>query len=243
MGFWQEFRPTRPHQWEGSLTDIRTARFEGLVAYGEPFFVATAGAMAGAIMAVILLFLPLSPVRRRTFLFSVVFLAILGALLGLWRRHALINKKHYRLFNRDFLPHTLFTYVFIPFLPMLYMFILPDISEDVSSGLDTFTGGGILLLLMFWTGAVYDYLWETFHNFSLVRLSQKDPDHLHELTLRRWIMQEEALHQFRLDDVGCLNGHVVVKGRFEDPSELRRKLLLLDFVREATVIQQDEQSG
>ena len=27
-----------------------------------------------------------------------------------------------------------------------------------------------------------------------------------------------------------------MKGRFEDPSELQRKLLLLDFVREATVI-------
>ncbi len=242
MGFWQEFRPTRPHQWEGSLTDIRTARFEGLLAYGEPLYVATAGAMAGVIMTFILLVFPLSPVRRGTFLFSLVFLAVLGALLGLWRRHALIKEKRYRLFNRDFLPHTLFTYVFIPFLPILYMFILPDISEDVSPGLDTFSGGGILLLLMFWTGAVYDYLWETFHNFSLVRLGQKNPDRLHTLTLRRWIMQEEALHEYRLDDVSVVDGRVVVKGRFEDPAELRRKLMLLDFVKEATVEQQVEQS-
>jgi hypothetical protein len=240
MGFWNEFRPTRPHQWDGSLTDVRTARFEGLVAYGEPVFVAKAGALAGAIVTVILRFFPLSPVRHSTFLFSVAFFSVLGVLLALWRRQALLKKKRYRLFNRDFLPHTLFTYAFIPFLPMLYMFILPDISEDVSSSLDTFTGGGILLLMTFWTGAVFDYLWETFHNFSLIRLGRSNPDHIGKLTLRRWIMQEEALHQFHLDDLSYCDGHVVVKGWFEDPSELRRKLLLLDFVTEAKIDQQDE---
>ena len=124
------------------------------------------------------------------------------------------------------------------------MFILPDISEDVRGpGLDTFSGGGILLLLMFLDPAPSTTTFgETFHNFSLVRLGQKNPDRLHTLTLRRWIMQEEALHEYRLDDVSVVDGRVVVKGRFEDPAELRRKLMLLDFVKEATVEQQVEQS-
>lgn len=240
MGFWSEFRPTRPHQWDGSVTDVRTARFEGLVAYGDPLFVGKSGALAGAIMAVVLRFFPLSPVRHGTFLFSVAFLSILGVLLALWRRDALLKGKRYRLFNRDFPPHTLFTYVLIPFLPMLYMCILPDISEEVSHSLDTFTGSGIMLLLTFWTGPVFDYLWETFHNYSLIRLGRKHPDRISELTLHRWIMQEEALHQYRLDELSVNDGHVMVRGSFENPQELRRKLLLLDFVTEAKIEQQDE---
>lgn len=240
MRFWDEYKPTRPHQWNGSVADVRTARFDGMAAFSEPPYTARAGALAGAIVTVLLRFFPLSPVRHSTFWPSIVLLSLYGALLALWRQRGILVGRRHRLFKRDLLPHSLFTYVFIPFLPIIYMCILPDMSDDVSAGLDTFTGGGIMLLLMFWTGALFDYLWETFHNYSLILLSRSDPDRVGELTLRMWVAHEEKYHEFRLDSVTYQEGNVVVEGWFENPADLQRKLLLLDFVKEAKVEQQDE---
>jgi hypothetical protein len=120
------------------------------------------------------------------------------------------------------------------------MFFLPELSGTVSSSVDTFAGGGILLLVLFWAGAFFDYLWEGFHNFSLVHLSRRNPDRIGKHTLHMWIRREEKEHLFRLDSVKYSGGQAVVHGWFEDPADLRRKMLLLDFVNEARVEQEGE---
>jgi hypothetical protein len=58
---------------------------------------------------------------------------------------------------------------------------------------------------------------------------------MHAHTLRMWLPREEKEHQFRLDELEYTGGRVYVRGDFENPAELRRKLQLLDFVKEARV--------
>ena len=237
MRFWDEYKPTRIDQWDGELADVRSARYEGLATDCSDMVTAQAGALSAVILTVILRFMPLSPVRNHNLLWFIIFSVIYGAILGIWRKRDLISGKRYYLFKHHLRPHTLFNYIFIPFVPVLNMLFLPELDERVAHSTDTFSGSLIMLLIFFWTGLLFDYLWEGFHNYSLARLMRNKPDELHAITLRHWIMAEEKNRMYRIDAVEYLDGKVEVKGWFQDPADLRRKLAMLDFVQEASVEQ------
>jgi hypothetical protein len=240
MRFWDEYKPTRIDQWDGELADVRMARYEGLATDCSDQMTAQAGALSAVLLTVILRLMPLSPVRSGNFIWFIILAAIYGAMMGIWRKRDLISGKRYYLFKNYLRPHTLFNYLFIPFVPVLNMLFLPELDERAASSTDTFSGTLIMILIFFWVGLLFDYLWEGFHNYGLARLMRNKPNEVQAITLRHWIMAEEKNRTYRIDALDAQDGKVVVKGWFQEPSELRRKLLLLDFVKEAKVEQSDQ---
>ncbi len=236
MDFWDEIRPARKHQWTGAMADVRAARYDGLAAYSPIQMAAGAGALAGVGLALVIMLLPISIVRPRNLLLSVVIFGLYGLILGIWRRRDALSGRTLRLFAWHLAPHSFFNYLALPFAPC----ILVALWQPKEGGSpDNFFGALITLLGLFWIGAAFDYVWEALDNLALGRLTGLRSDITAEYTLRKWIPREEAGNQALVECVECRAGKVAVTGQFARPAELRRKLQLLDFVKEAQVVAAD----
>jgi hypothetical protein len=233
MQFWDEFKPVRKHQWAGAMADIRAARYDGLAAYSPRSYVAGTGALAGAGICLLLLLLPLSFVRLKNFLPWAMAFSAYGAFIGLWRQKDAFSKRGISLANLQLAPHSLFNYIVLPLLPV----ILIAFWEPKGGGQpDNFFGAIITCMFCFWIGALFDYVWEALHNLFLGRIVGLYSDDAVERTLRMWIQREESSSQMHLHSVKCKSGDITVIGVFPKPAEIRRKLLLLDFVKTVTVV-------
>lgn len=243
MWFWDDYKPARPHQWNGSIADVRAAKLDGMAAYCDDKLVAQAGAASGLLIALVLRMLPVSPIRHSNLLGAALLLAAYGAYMGIWRKRDLISSQTRMLFNRPYYNHTLFSYVAIPLAPAVYSYLLPELDPNVAAGTDTFAAAAIMVMIFFWTGAVFDYVWEGVHNYFLVRLCRLDTDLIHTNTMRMWLRAEEKYHSMRLDAIEYHNGELTIQGCFENPAELRSKLEVIDFIDHAHVIQVKEHTA
>ncbi|HHW10460.1 MAG TPA: hypothetical protein GXX29_10835 [Firmicutes bacterium] len=236
-GFWNEIKPIRPQEGGGSFYDVRAARYDGICAFSPTKTLALSGALAGLGIALLLWLMPLTFVNLSNLPATGLFFAVYGALMGIWRKRDAARRKYARLFHLVRRPHSIFSFFFFPFVLILrIIFWEPGGNASGMGEPDTFLASMVVLLCLFWIGMAFDYIWEALHNLILGRMIDVTSDTARRHTLHMWITCEEANSPHRLDQVDYHDSKVIVRGWFENPAELKRKLLLLDFVKEAEVI-------
>lgn len=214
------------HQFEISLA-------LGMGAHAPAGATALAGAAAAALIVIAIAFLGwLTP---SAFVVALVLFAVYGAVLALIKKNTLQKGALIVKDGKRFGAHRRLSLIFIPVLIVVWLAASAPEIDPVIMGI-------IILGLLWWTGAAFHRAWELLHTTFLVLMFKEKSPRSIRWGLQEWLRytrSEARARQVAFDD----DGSVTLYGEFDNPDELRRELLRLDFITRVNLVQEPAATG
>lgn len=169
-------------------------------------------------------------ITDRAFLLSLVIISVYGGLLALAKQRALAQGAFSIKDGKRFGAHRRLSVVVIPAITVVWLVLSAPEADPLILAI-------IALGLLWWIGAAFHRAWELVHTTILVLLyGEKNPQTI-RWGLIEWLKYTRADARVRAVEF-VSGGQVTLHGEFDNPDELRRDLLRLDFVNNVRVVEE-----
>lgn len=220
---------------EDLANDFTIAKALGLGANAAPGVTAAAGALAGAL--IVLLVGLAGFITAGALLQATVLFGIYGAGLALIKRRAL--RRGALLRDKDgnyYAAHRRVSHWAVPVIVVAWLIASAPEANPLTLGL-------IVVGLFFWLGKAFHHVWDVAHTALLALIYGENGPKTIEWGLYQWL--RHSRRDLALTSVSYVpeRAEATVVGRFERPEELKREMRRLDFLREVVLVSDEGTSA